>query len=321
MKPPIAPLEFEKPLLDMERMLENLTAHNDEHRLDVRTEIEQLTRRIEETKQAIHRNLTPWQRVQIVRHPQRPYTLDYIARICDNFEELHGDRTCGDDQAIVGGFATINRERVVILGTQKGRNTKESVRRNFGCAHPEGYRKALRLMRLADKFKLPILTLIDTPGAYPGVAAEERHIAEAIAVNIRDMFTFAVPIIATIIGEGGSGGALGIGVANRVLIMENGYYSVISPEGCASILWRDRKFTPDAAAALKMSPRDLLELKLVEAIIPEPPRGAHHDWDTAAANLKAALLEHLATLKKLSGKALIDQRHERYRHLGVFLET
>ncbi|MFQ3670332.1 MAG: acetyl-CoA carboxylase carboxyltransferase subunit alpha [Verrucomicrobiia bacterium] len=321
MKPHPAPLEFEKPLLDMERMLENLKAHNDAHKLDVQAEIEQLTRRIEETKQSIHQNLTPWQRVQIVRHPQRPYTLDYISRICDLFEELHGDRTCGDDQAIVGGLATIDGERVVILGTQKGRNTKESVRRNFGCAHPEGYRKALRLMRLADKFRLPIICLIDTPGAYPGVAAEQRHIAEAIAVNIREMFTFTVPILAAVIGEGGSGGALGIGVANRVLILENGYYSVISPEGCASILWRDRKFAPEAAAALKMAPPDLLELKLVDAIVPEPVRGAHHDWDQAASNLKAALLDHLRQLKKLSPKALLEQRHERYRHLGVFQEN
>lgn len=301
-------------------MLENLKAHNDAHKLDVRQEIEQLTRRIEETKATIHQNLTPWQRVQIVRHPQRPYTLDYISRMCEHFEELHGDRTCGDDQAVVGGFASLDGEPIMILGTQKGRHTKESLRRNFGCAHPEGYRKALRLMRLADKFKLPIITLIDTPGAFPGVAAEERHIAEAIAVNIREMFTFAVPIITAVIGEGGSGGALGIGVANRVLILENGYYSVISPEGCASILWRDRKFTPEAAAALKMSPADLLELKLVDAIVPEPSRGAHHDWDTAAANLKTALTQHLRELRKLSAKALLEQRHERYRHLGVFRE-
>ncbi|GAB4248297.1 MAG: acetyl-CoA carboxylase carboxyltransferase subunit alpha [Candidatus Methylacidiphilales bacterium] len=321
MKPAVAPLEFEKPLVELERMLETLTSHSDEHRLEVRAEIQQLTRRIEETRERIYQNLTPWQRVQIVRHPQRPYTLDYIARMCTDFQELHGDRMCGDDQAVVGGFATIDGEKVVLLGTQKGRNTKESVRRNFGCAHPEGYRKALRLMRLADKFKLPIICLIDTPGAFPGVAAEERHIAEAIAVNIREMFTFTVPILAAVIGEGGSGGALGIGVANRVLILENGYYSVISPEGCASILWRDRKFTPEAAAALKMSPRDLLEINLVEAIVPEPPRGAHHDWDAAAAYLKKALLEHLADLKKLPGKALIEQRHQRYRHLGVFREA
>lgn len=321
MKPAVAPLEFEKPLVEMERMLESLKAHNEAHRLEIRAEIEQLTRRIEETRQNLYQNLTPWQRVQIVRHPQRPYTLDYIARICSDFEELHGDRICGDDQAVVGGFATIEGEKVVLLGTQKGRNTKESVRRNFGCAHPEGYRKALRLMRLADKFKLPIICLIDTPGAFPGVAAEERHIAEAIAVNIREMFTFAVPILAAVIGEGGSGGALGIGVANRVLILENGYYSVISPEGCASILWRDRKFTPEAAAALKMSPRDLLELNLIDAIVPEPPRGAHHDWDAAAAHLKTALMKHLADLKKLPGQALIEQRHKRYRHLGVFREA
>jgi acetyl-CoA carboxylase carboxyl transferase subunit alpha len=219
---------------------------------------------------------------------------------------------------LIGGLATIDGEKMVVIGHQKGRNTKESLKRNFGCAHPEGYRKALRLMRLANKFDLPIVSMIDTPGAYPGVAAEERHIAEAIAVNIREMFTFEVPILAIVIGEGGSGGALGIGVANRVLVLENAYYSVISPEGCASILWRDRKFTAEAAAALKMSAKDLLELGLVEGIVPEPERGAHHDWDAAAEALKISLLENVRELKKLSPKQRIEQRQERFRNLGIF---
>jgi acetyl-CoA carboxylase carboxyl transferase subunit alpha len=318
MNAPIAPLEFEKPLVELERLLENLKNHSDHHKFEVQNEISNLTARIAETRAQIHQNLTPWQRVQIVRHPQRPYTLDYLARIASDFTELHGDRLEGDDQALIGGLATIDGEKMVVIGHQKGRNTKESLKRNFGCAHPEGYRKALRLMRLANKFDLPIVSMIDTPGAYPGVAAEERHIAEAIAVNIREMFTFEVPILAIVIGEGGSGGALGIGVANRVLVLENAYYSVISPEGCASILWRDRKFTAEAAAALKMSAKDLLELGLVEGIVPEPERGAHHDWDAAAEALKISLLENVRELKKLSPKQRIEQRQERFRNLGIF---
>jgi len=316
----VAPLEFEKPLVELERMLSSMKDHSQEHKMDFDSEVDRLKKKIEQTRKEIYSNLTPWQRVQIVRHPGRPYTLDYIQRICTDFVELHGDRFYGDDHALVGGLATLEDEKVVIIGHQKGRNTKENLMRNFGCAHPEGYRKALRLMKMANKFKLPVVALIDTPGAYPGVPAEERHIAEAIAVNIREMFTFEIPILGVVIGEGGSGGALGIGAANRILILENAYYSVISPEGCASILWKDRAFAPQAAAALRMSAKDLLEMKLVDEIIPEPQGGAHHDWDQVATSLNKAVLKHLRELKKLSPKQLLEERYTRYREYGRFTE-
>ncbi|NJK90365.1 MAG: acetyl-CoA carboxylase carboxyltransferase subunit alpha [Blastochloris sp.] len=301
-------------------MLAELKDHSDEHQMDFDSEVARLNQKIEETRTRIYQNLTPWQRVQIVRHTQRPYTLDYISRIFTDFIELHGDRAYGNDKALIGGLARLDEQPVMILGHQKGRNTKENLMRNFGCAHPEGYRKALRLMRLAHKFQIPIIAFIDTPGAYPGVAAEERQIAEAIAVNIREMFNFEVPILAVVIGEGGSGGALGIGVADRVLILENAYYSVISPEGCAAVLWKDRAFAPQAAAALKMSAPDLLDAKLVDEIIPEPQGGAHHDWELSAQNVKKALLKNLAPLLKLSSSSLLDKRYDRYRAYGMFTE-
>ena len=316
----VTPLEFEKPLVELEKMLAELLGHSAKQNLDLHAEINSVKTKIVRTRKRIYEHLTPWQRVQIVRHPARPYALDYIERICGNFTELHGDRLYSDDKALIGGLGDIDGRPVMILGHQKGRNTKENIMRNFGCAHPEGYRKALRLMRLAHKFKLPIICLIDTPGAFPGVAAEERHIAESIAVNIREMFNFAVPIIAAVIGEGGSGGALGIGVADRVLILENAYYSVISPEGCASILWKDRAHAPEAAEALKMSAHDLLKMKLVDAIIPEPQGGAHYDWDKATASLKSGLVKHLTEISAISGKDLLYQRYERYRHYGKFTE-
>jgi len=315
-----APLEFEKPLIELERMLADLVSHSDVHSMDFQTEVNNLKAKIEQTRKQIYENLTPWQRVQIVRHPQRPYTLDYLSRICSDFTELHGDRVYGDDKALVGGLATLDGMPVMIVGHQKGRNTKENLMRNFGCAHPEGYRKALRLMRLAAKFKIPVISFIDTPGAYPGVASEERHVAEAIAVNIREMFNLDVPLIGIVIGEGGSGGALGIGVVDRVLILENAYYSVISPEGCASILWKDRAFAPQAAAALKISAPDLKGLNLVDEIIPEPEGGAHQDMDAAAASVKTALLKALHELGKISPKHLMEKRHERYRGYGQFRE-
>jgi acetyl-CoA carboxylase carboxyl transferase subunit alpha len=315
-----APLDFEKPIVELERMLADIRSHSSEHNLDFEREIARLSAKLEATRKEIYSALTPWQRVQIVRHPQRPYTLDYIARICSDFVELHGDRCYGDDRALIGGLATLEGTPIMILGHQKGRDTRENLQRNFGCAHPEGYRKALRLMRLAHKFKLPIITLIDTPGAYPGVASEERHVAEAIAVNLREMFTFEVPIIAVIIGEGGSGGALGIGIADRVLILENAYYSVISPEGCASILWKDRAYAPQAAGALKMTAPDLKSMSLVDEVIPEPEGGAHHHWDQAADALKKCLSLHLAELKKISPKQLLQRRYEKYRAFGQFNE-
>ncbi len=316
----ISPLEFEKPIVELEKMLEEIKSHTHEHRMDFGADVERLTRKLNQTRRDIYTNLSPWQRVQIVRHPQRPFALDHINHMCSDFVELHGDRKFGDDRALIGGLATIENEKVLIIAQQKGRDTRENLMRNFGCAHPEGYRKALRLMQMAHKFHLPIICLIDTPGAYPGVASEERHVAEAIAVNIRDMFTFEVPIVAAVIGEGGSGGALGIGVADRVVILENAYYSVISPEGCASILWKDRAFAPQAASALKLSSKDLLEMGLVDEIIPEPEGGAHRDWDTTSDALKKTLLQQLAVLKKLSPKQLLDKRYDRYRAYGQFEE-
>ena len=252
-------LDFEKPIIELQRKLDDLKKHPETHEMAISLgdEIQQIEKKIEETRRQIYADLTAWQRVQIARHPKRPYVLDYLRSTFTGFTELHGDRLYADDHAIVGGFAKLNDRKVMVIGTQKGRDTKENILRNFGSAHPEGYRKALRLMRIAEKFGLPIITLIDTAGAYPGIGAEERHIAEAIAVNLREMTLLKVPIIATVIGEGGSGGALGIGVANRVLILENAYYSVISPEGCAAILWKDRSAAPKAAEALKITAKEM----------------------------------------------------------------
>jgi acetyl-CoA carboxylase carboxyl transferase subunit alpha len=321
MKMKLTPLEFEKEIVEIEKSLEAVKLRAQEHAVDAMPEIEALENRLKESRQRIYSNLSPWQRVQIVRHPARPYTLDYLKLITSDFTEISGDRCFGNDLALVGGFAQIGEEKVMIIGHQKGHDTKQNIRHNFGLAHPEGYRKALRLMRLADKFGLPIVSFIDTPGAYPGVASEERHIAEAIAVNLREMFGFGVPIVAVILGEGGSGGALGIGVADRVLILENAYYSVISPEGCAAILWKDQSHAPKAAAALKMTAPDLLALKLVDEVIPEPPGGAHHSWETAAEAVKAAVLLHLAALKKLDEQTLREQRYAKFRAFGAFAEA
>jgi acetyl-CoA carboxylase carboxyl transferase subunit alpha len=317
----LTPLEFEKEIVELERSIDALKARTQEHAADAMPEVEALEKRLREMREEIYSNLTPWQRVQIVRHPARPYTLDYLKLIAGDFMEMSGDRCFGNDLALIGGFAQIGEEQVMIIGHQKGHDTKQNIRHNFGLAHPEGYRKALRLMRLADKFGLPIVSFIDTPGAYPGVASEERHIAEAIAVNLREMFTLSVPIIAVVLGEGGSGGALGIGVADRVLMLENAYYSVISPEGCAAILWKDQSHAPKAAAALKMTAPDLLTLKLVDEVIPEPPGGAHHSWETAAESVKAAVFRQIAELKKLDEFVLKEQRYAKFRSFGEFAET
>ena len=268
----------------------------------------------------IYEKLTPWQRVQLSRHPRRPYTLDYINLICSNFMELSGDRRFSDDKAIVGGFARFQGKPVMVIGTQKGRDMKSNVYRNFGWPNPEGYRKAMRLMKLADEAGVPIITFIDTPGAYPGVTSEERHIGEAIAVNLRDMFGLSVPVIAVVIGEGGSGGAIGIGVGNRILILENAYYSVITPEGCAAILWKDRKYAPQAADALDLTAERLMELGIADGIVKEPFGGAQRDYDKAAEYLAAALAEQLDELKKLSPAKLRDQRYEKFRAIGEFAE-
>src|SRR4026208_609887 len=294
-------LDFEKPIAELQSKLEELRKHRETHAIGVNfeEEIATIERKIAETRKQIFSNLTAWQRVQLARHPRRPFTLDYLQTTFADFVELHGDRLFADERAVVGGFARLEGHKVVVVGTQKGRDTKENIKRNFGSAHPEGYRKAMRLMHMANKFGLPIIVLIDTAGAYPGTGAEERHIAEAIAVNLREMILLEVPIIAAVIGEGGSGGALGIGVADRVLILENAYYSVISPEGCAAILWKDRSAAAKAADALKITAKDLCELGLVDEVIQEPLGGAHNDPLTTAANLKTYLHKELKGLLKL----------------------
>lgn len=313
-------LEFEKPIAELEKKVQEWQKLGLSNNLNVDDELKMLMDKLEATKRDIYDKLTPWQRVQLARHPQRPYTLDYINELCSDFLEFHGDRRYKDDAAIVGGFAKIDGESVMIIGTQKGRDTKENVRRNFGCPHPEGYRKALRLMKVAERAGVPIVTFIDTPGAFPGVASEERHIGEAIAVNLREMFDLAVPVVCVVIGEGGSGGALGIGVGNRVLIMENAYYSVITPEGCAAILWNDRSYSAKAAESLRLCARDLVEMKIVDDIISEPIGGAHRDYSGAAINLKKMIRKHLGQLKKMSVEELKEQRYQKFRQIGFFSE-
>lgn len=316
-------LDFEKPIIELQHKLEELKKHPEAHSIGIsfEEEITQIEKKIAETRKQIFSNLSPWNRVQLARHPKRPFALDYFATAFTDFNELHGDRLFADDRAVVGGFARLGDHKVMVIGTQKGRDTKENIMRNFGSAHPEGYRKALRLMQMANKFGLPIISLIDTAGAYPGIGAEERHIAEAIAVNLREMMLLEVPVIAVVIGEGGSGGALGIGVADRVLILENAYYSVISPEGCAAILWKDRTATAKAAEALRITAKDLFELKLVDEIIPEPLGGAHNDPQQIAKTLQETLLKDLEDLKKLSVAERLDLRYKKFRAYGHFEEN
>jgi acetyl-CoA carboxylase carboxyl transferase subunit alpha len=314
------PLDFEKPIFELQRRLQDLKNHSDEHDLDFDSEVEAMETKIRETRREIYGRLSAWQRVQIARHTQRPFALDYISRCFTEWVELHGDRLFSDDKAMPSGLAKLGPHRCVIISHQKGRDTKENLKRNFGCAQPEGYRKALRLMRLAEKFKLPIIALIDTPGAFPGIGSEERHIAEAIAVNLREMMTLRVPTVAVVIGEGGSGGALGIGVADRVLILENAYYSVISPEACSAILWKDRKHAPEAAEALKLTAQDLVKLGVVDEVVPEPEGGAHRDHDLAAANLGIALRQNLQRIMETPIDQLLQTRYEKFRGLGNFAE-
>jgi acetyl-CoA carboxylase carboxyl transferase subunit alpha len=313
-------LEFEKPLRELEKQLETLHQQSLENNIDMSAELAAIEEKIETTRKEIYTNLTPWQRVQVARHPKRPYALDYVAALCTDFQELHGDRQYNDDRALVGGTAFLDGKPVMIVAQQKGRDTKENILRNFGMPQPEGYRKALRLMKLAEKFSLPVITFIDTPGAYPGVESEARHVSEAIAVNLREMTLLKVPSVAIIVGEGGSGGALGIGVADRVLIFENAYYSVISPEGCAAILWKDRAHAPKAAEALKLNAGSLQELGVVDEVIREPLGGAHYAPEQATMALKAALQKHLQELLKLPTDKLLDQRYARYRELGEYRE-
>ncbi len=314
------PLEFEKPIVNLERQLAELRDRAADSDIDMSSEMKRIEDKLTKTKTEIYRNLSPWQRVMIARHTQRPFMLDYIEHSFDDFVELHGDRHIGEDEAMPGGFARIEGRRVVVIGHQKGRDTKENLRRNFGSANPEGYRKALRLMKMAEKFRIPVVTLIDTPGAYPGIGSEERNIAEAIAFNLREMMTLSVPIVAVVIGEGGSGGALGIGVADRVLMMENAYYSVISPEGCAAILWKDRKYATEAAQALKLSAADLMDLGIIDEVIPEPMGGAHHDHVGSANNLKKHVNRHLSELDAIDRDTLLEQRYQKFRSFGEYRE-
>jgi len=315
-------LEFEKPIVELRKKLLELQELSENNQLDLSTEINSLTERMNQTMREVYSKLTPWQRVQLARHPERPYTLDYIGQLFTNFIELSGDRRFRDDKAIVGGFAKFQgKQPVMVIGTQKGRDMKSNVYRNFGWPSPEGYRKAMRLMQLADRADVPIITFVDTPGAFPGISSEERHMAEAIAVNLRDMFALRVPVISVIIGEGGSGGAIGIGVGNRILIMENAYYSVITPEGCAAILWKDRKFAPQAADALQLTAEKLLELGIADGIIPEPFGGAQRDHEAAAKLVGEAIAKQLAELRKLSGSKLKEQRYEKFRAMGTFADA
>jgi acetyl-CoA carboxylase carboxyl transferase subunit alpha len=315
------PLDFEKPILELQRRLDEIREHSDRQDVDIDSEVEAMEAKIDATRREIYDNLTAWQRVQIARHVQRPFAFDYIERCFTDWIELHGDRLFADDKAMPSGLAKLGTQRCVVITHQKGRNTKENVMRNFGCAHPEGYRKALRLMRLAEKFGMPVVSLIDTPGAFPGIGSEERHIAEAIAVNLREMMQLRVPVLAAVIGEGGSGGALGIGVADRVLILENAYYSVISPEACSAILWRDRRHAPEAAEALKLTAADLLRLEVVDEIVLEPQGGAHRDYDLTAANLGAALRRNLNVLLAEPIDQLLKKRYKKFRELGNFSES
>ncbi len=320
MEKPAYLLEFEKPLRELSNQLDQLRQQSLENNVDVTKEVAAIERKIEATQNDIYENLSPWQRVQIARHPKRPYALDYVAALCTNFQELHGDRQYNDDRALIGGTALLDGQPVMIIAQQKGRDTKENILRNFGMPQPEGYRKALRLMKLAEKFGLPVITFIDTPGAYPGVESEARHVSEAIAVNLREMAMLTVPTLAIVVGEGGSGGALGIGVTDRMFILENSYYSVISPEGCAAILWKDRAAAPKAAEALKISGAQVADLGIADDVIPETPGGAHRDPELTINAMRKLVTKHLAALRELSVKELLDERYERYRHLGPYTE-
>ncbi|MGA2383238.1 MAG: acetyl-CoA carboxylase carboxyltransferase subunit alpha [Gemmatimonadales bacterium] len=314
-------LDFEKPIAELERQIEDLKKLATQRSLDVAREIAPLEAKLAELRTEIYRHLTPYQRVQVARHPRRPYALDYINALFTDFIELHGDRLYRDDPAIVGGIGRLAGRSVVVIAQQKGRDIKENLKRNFGMPHPEGYRKALRLMHLAERFRLPVVSLIDTPGAHPGLGAEERGQAEAIASNIEAMAALETPLVAAVIGEGGSGGALAIAVGDRVLMLENAIYSVISPEGCAAILWRDSSQKERAAEALKLTAPDLLALGLIDEIVPEPPGGAHADPDAAAVALGAALERNLAELDGLPAETLKARRSEKYLRMGRFEET
>jgi len=313
-------LEFEKPILELERKIDELKKFTSSENINLHSEIERLKQKLEKLKREIFENLTPWQRVQIARHPQRPYTLDYISMIMHDFIEIHGDRAFSDDKAIVCGLARIDGQKVCVIGHQKGRDTNENLKRNFGSANPEGYRKAMRVMRIAEKLDIPLVTFIDTPGAYPGIGAEERGQAEAIAYNLREMIAVRVPIIIFVIGEGGSGGALGIGVGDRVCVLQNSYYSVISPEGCAAILWKDRARANEAAKALKLTAQNLLDFGIIDIIVPEPLGGAHRDPQAAANNIKRVILNGIKEVSSISKDEMVKARYEKFRCMGRFID-
>ncbi|MDP8252924.1 MAG: acetyl-CoA carboxylase carboxyltransferase subunit alpha [Candidatus Kaelpia aquatica] len=316
----MAELDFERPILELERKISELKSFSQDKNINLSDEIGGFQEKLESLKREIYGALTPWQKVQVSRHSDRPTLLDYTSMIMDDFIELHGDRCFGDDKALITGLAKIDGRRVAIVGHQKGRDTKENLERNFGCAHPEGYRKAARIFSLAERFSLPVISLIDTPGAYPGVGAEERGQAHSIAENIRDMFQVKTPIIVVIIGEGGSGGALGIGIGDRVAMFEYSYYSVISPEGCAAILWRDRAMAEQASKALRLNAEDLLSFGIIDEAIEEPLGGAHREPEVAANNLKDFILKSLDELKDMSVEKLIEKRYEKFRKLGPISE-
>jgi len=313
-------LDFEKPLLELEKKISDMKDFSADESVELSGEIASLEKKLARLRTDIYSKLTRWQKVQIARHPKRPYALDYIRLMTTDFLELHGDRGFGDDKAVIGGFARLDERPVLVVGQQKGKDTKDKLLRNFGMMHPEGYRKALRLFKLAEKFNVAILVLVDTPGAYPGIGAEERGQAEAIAKNIREMFLIEVPIIVVIIGEGASGGALGIGVGDRVMMLEYAWYSVISPEGCAAILWRDAGKAPDAAEALRVTSSDALELRVIDKIIHEPTGGAHNDPEKAAKNMKKEILSALKELEKVPAEKLVEERIKKYRGMGDFEE-
>ncbi len=314
-------LEFEKPLADLERQIDELKRVGEERGIDVNGELATLEQKLDTKRAEIYAALTPMQRVMVARHPRRPYTLDYLSSIFTDFIELHGDRLFRDDPAIVGGWARLAGQSVMVIGHQKGRDTRENIRRNFGMPHPEGYRKALRLMKMAEQFKAPVITLIDTQGAYPGLGAEERGQSEALARNILEMSVLETPIISVVIGEGGSGGALALGVSDRILMFENSVYSVITPEGCAAILWKDSTQRERAADALKLTADDLTRLGLVDEIIPEPVGGAHFDPEAAGESLRTVLIRHLAELRKMRPERLVKRRHEKYAAMGAYADA
>lgn len=318
MDDPIIALEFEKPIAELETKIEELRSCAASEHMDFSNEIRTLEEKCDTLKNQIYGNLAPWQRVQVARHPQRPYCLDYIKALCTEFMELHGDRVFSDDASIVGGIAMFEGRPVVVIGQQKGRTVQESMRRNFGMPHPEGYRKALRLMKLAEKFKRPVLCFIDTPGAYPGIGAEERGQARAIALNLLEMAALKTPVLCTVIGEGGSGGALAIGMGDRLFMCENAWYSVISPEGCAAILFRDAARAQEAAAALKLTAPELKTMGIVDTVIPEAQGGAHRDPALTMGALKSVILKNLDTLQSLTTEQLLEQRYLRFRSLGVW---